>query len=231
MKFLWRLTVWIVKQVLAFLVVLALMLFLAGFAHWTVTSASNVSWLLGVTAGSLVLAAIVALWVVVLLGTSPDAPAWARDFALARTPKAKGGLMEQFPAQSMTALFLASLLAAVLVLAPLSELLAAHGLCAYERTEKSRFPLSELLFRMYAWHTIDALPVLDVWEVVKIRPTLKAADTPAQLLVLAYRLAVVGVGISALLQWLRIRKDRRRRVRRERASSRGSRARPQRSRG
>ena len=125
--------------------------------------------------------------------------------------------MEQFPAQSMMALFLASLLAAVLVLAPLSELLAAHGHCAYERTEKSRYPLAELLFRMYAWHTIDALPVLDVWEVVKIRPTLKPADTPAQLLVLAYRLAVVGLGISALAQWLRIRKVRRTRARTQRS--------------
>ena len=86
-----------------------------------------------------------------------------------------------------------------------------------ERTEKSRLPLTELLFRMYAWHTIDALPVLDVWEVVKIRPTLKPADTPAQLLVLAYRLAVVGLGISALAQWLRIRKVRRTRARTQRS--------------
>src|SRR6187549_2176677 len=117
MKVVWKLGVWIVKQLLAFLLVLGLMLSLAKVAQWTVTSASEVSWFLGVSAGSLVLAAIVALWVVVLLSTSPDAPAWARDFTLARKPKAKGGLMEQFPAQSMTALFLASLLAAVLVLA------------------------------------------------------------------------------------------------------------------
>jgi hypothetical protein len=231
MKVVWKVAVWIVKQAIAFFVVFGLMLSLAKAAQWTVTSASQVSWFLGVVAGSLVLAAIVGLWIVVLLSTSPEAPAWTRGFTLARTPKARGGLMEQFPAQSMTALFLASLLAAVLVLAPLSELLAAHGLCAYERTGKSRLPLAELLFRMYAWHTIDALPVLDVWEVVKIRPNLKPADTSAQLLVLAYRLAVVGLGISALAQWLSIRKDRRKRARRERAVNRGSRARTQRSRG
>src|SRR6187455_1393320 len=107
MKVMWKVAVWIVKQVLAFLLVLGLMLSLAKVAQWTVTSASEVSWSLGVAVGSLVLAAIVALWVVVLLSTSPEAPAWARGFTPARTPKAKGGLMEQFPAQSMTALFLA----------------------------------------------------------------------------------------------------------------------------
>jgi hypothetical protein len=209
MKGLWKLVRWAVLQFFALIVVLGLMLLLVGLAHWTVKSASEVSWLLGVAVGAL------------LLSTRPNPPDWAKDFAPARTPNAKGGLMQQFPAQSMTALFLASLLGAILVLAPVSELLAAHGVCAYARSEQSRLPLAELLFRMYAWHTIDAVPAIDAWEVVKLKPNLQPANVPAQLLVLAYRLIVVGLGVSALVQWLAIRKDRRRR-RRVRAAGRGS---------
>jgi len=218
MMALWKFLRWAVEQLFVFVAVLILMLLLAGFAHWTVKSASQLHWLLGVAVGSLVLSAIVVLWIAVLLSTRPNPPAWARDFAPARTPNARGSLMQQFPAQSMTALFLASLLAAILVLAPISEALAAHGICAYARSEPSRFALPELLFRMYAWHTIDAVPAIDAWEVVKIRPNLAPANTPAQLLVLAYRLIVVGLGVSALVQWLAIRRDRRRRRRRARAA-------------
>jgi hypothetical protein len=218
-KGLWKLAVWIVEQLFAFVAVLSLMSVLAAGAHFAVTAASRMNWLLGIAVGSGVLLAIVVLWVAVLLSTRPNPPAWAKDFAPARTPNAKGSLMQRFPAQSMTVLFLTSLLAAILVLTPISEQLASHGICTYQNAEKSKFPLAELLFRMYAWHTIDALPAIDAWEVVKIRPTLQPANTPAQVLVLAYRLAVVGIGISALVQWLVIRKDRRRRARRARKPS------------
>jgi len=221
--FLWKLLRWAVLQLVAFALVLGLMLLLAGFAHWTVKSVSQVHWLLGIAVGSLVLLAIVVLWVAVLLNTRPNPPDWAKTFAPARTPNARGGLMQQFPAQSMTALFFASLLAAILVLAPISEMLAAHGVCVYARGQSSRLPLAELLFRMYAWHTIDAVPAIDAWNVVKIRPNLEPANTPAQLLVLTYRLIVVGLGVSALVQWLAIRKDRRQRRRRARAAGRGTR--------
>jgi hypothetical protein len=225
MKALWKLARWAVLQLVAFVAVLGLMLVLVSGAHFAVASATKMHWLLGIAVGSVVLLAIVVLWVAVLLSTRPNPPAWAKDLAPARTPNAKGSLMQRFPAQSMTVLFFTSLLAAILVLAPISELLASHGICTYHYAEKSKLPLTELLIRMYAWHTIDALPAIDAWEVVKLRPTLQPANTRAQVLVLAYRLVVVGIGISALVQWLAIRKDRRKRARRARAASRSATAR------
>jgi hypothetical protein len=88
-----------------------------------------------------------------------------------------------------------------------SAILAAHGLLAYVIESSREQPMTELLFRLYLWHTVDMIPFLDIWKVYDIKPPVRPDNFWAQSIILAFRTAIVGFAISVIAQRLKFNDD------------------------
>ncbi|MDB5015124.1 MAG: hypothetical protein JWQ25_3326 [Daejeonella sp.] len=138
----------------------------------------------------------------------PSAPPWLRDFILIHKKSGDhAGLAEQFPTASLLAFICAAMLTAVFVLTVVSSVLTEHGLLTYTIESSPEQPMTELLFRLYMWHTIDMIPFIDVWKVYEIKPPIRPENVSAQTIVLVFRTVIIGFAISVIAQWLKFNRD------------------------
>jgi hypothetical protein len=178
-------------------------------ARNTVTTVADVSWLAGVVVGLIWLLGIMVLFFTVWYAMRPSAPRWLRNYILVR--KASGtnaGLVEQYPEAALSALMCVAILTAILVLTVVSELLASRGVLTYTLQGAFEQPMSERLFRLYAWHAIDMIPLIDIWQTYQIEPPLQPSNFLAQSTVLVFRTALVGFAVSVIAQWVNFYRDR-----------------------
>jgi len=195
-----------IVQVLVFLLFFFVLGYVAVVARNSVAAASKFHWLAGAFVGALWLIGVLTLCFSIWYAMRPSAPRWLRDNVLIRG-KTDGGLVEQFPAASLSALICVAMLTAVFVLTLVSAGLASQGLLTYASESVHDQPMTELLFRLYIWHTVDMIPFIDVWKVYDIKPAIRPTNFLAQSIVLVFRTAIIGFAISVIAQWLKFNRD------------------------
>ena len=208
MKTLFRLLGQMIAQVFAFLVFFTMLGFMAVLAKNSVSAVSEFNWVAGVLLGVIWLIGVLILCFAIWYAMRPSAPTWLRDYMLiSKKTGSDAGLAEQFPAASLSALICVAMLTAVFALTAVSAVLASHGLATYEIERLHEKPMSELLFRLYIWHTIDMIPFIDIWKTYDIKSPIRPTNFWAQSIVLVFRTAIIGFAISVMVQWLKYSRD------------------------
>src|SRR6266550_1270993 len=204
MKTLLRLLGQMIAHVFAFLVFFMMLGFIAVLAKNSVSAVSEFNWVAGVLLGVIWLIGVLILCFAIWYAMRPSAPTWLRDYMLIRKKTGSdAGLAEQFPAASLSALICVAMLTAVFALTAVSAVLASHGWATYEIERLHEKPMSELLFRLYIWHTIDMIPFIDIWKTYDIRAPIHPTNFWAQSIVLVFRTTIIGFAISVMVQWLK----------------------------
>jgi hypothetical protein len=191
----------LIAQVVAFLVFFMILGTVAGAAKRSISAGTEFHWVAGVVVGSIWLVGVFTLCFVVWYAMRPSAPKLFRKYVLVcKKTTGDAGLAERFPAATFSALMCVAILTAVVALSGLSEVLALQGFLAFTVESSHEIPTAELLFRLYMWHTIDMIPLLDIWRTYDIRPPLRPENFGAQSTVLAFRTAIVGFAITVTAQ-------------------------------
>jgi hypothetical protein len=150
-----------VQELVAFVFFFGFLGGIAAIAQRSVITVSKFHWVAGVVVGALWLALDLALWLLIWYAAHPSAPKWLTGYMFISKKTGNAGLAEQYPVASMMALLGATILVAVFVMTNVSALLESHHLLRYAATNPRGLPMTELLFRLYMWHTIDMIPLID----------------------------------------------------------------------
>jgi len=197
-----------IAQVVVFLIFFTILGFMAALAKNSVSVVSEFNWVAGVLVGAIWLIGVLILCFAIWYAMRPSSPSWLRDYMLiSKKTGSDAGLAEQYPAASLSALICVAMLTAVFALTGVSAVLAAHGLATYEIESQHEKPMSELLFRLYMWHTIDMIPFIDIWKTYDIKPPIRPKNFWAQSIVLVFRTAIIGFAISVMVQWVKFNRD------------------------
>jgi hypothetical protein len=193
-----------IVQVLVFLIFFTMLGIVAGFAKKSMSAVSEFHWVAGVFLGAMWLIGVLILCFAIWYAMRPSAPRWLSKYILIRKKSGDdAGLAEQFPAASLSALICVAMLTAVFALTGLSEVLASQGPLTYAIDSSPDKPMTELLFRLYIWHTIDMIPLIDIWKTYGIKPPIQPEDFWGQSIVLVFRTAIIGFAISVIVQWVK----------------------------
>ena len=154
-----------IAQVLIFLFFFVVLGVVSVLARNTVSAAGEFHWVAGVFVGAIWLIGVLILCFAIWYAMRPWAPGWLRGYMLIRRKTGQdAGLAEQFPGASLSALICVALLTAVFVLTGVSAALKSQGLLTYATESLHDQPVTELLFRLYMWHTVDMIPFIDNLE-------------------------------------------------------------------
>jgi hypothetical protein len=197
-------------QVIVFLFFFLILGALAVAASKSISAAGELHWLFGVLLGCVWLIAVLALYFVIWYAMRPTAPEWlSSNVLLEKKTSSDAGLAEQYPGATLSALICVGMLIAVFVATSISTILASKGVFTYAIDSHHDKPMTELLFRLYMWNTIDLFPLVEVWKTYGITPPVRPTNVWAQTIVLIFRTAIIGFAISVILQWRRFNRERR----------------------
>ncbi|MDH3444867.1 MAG: hypothetical protein OEN50_13135 [Deltaproteobacteria bacterium] len=197
-----------VAQVIVFLLFFMMLGSLVGFTRHSISAAGEIHWLAGVFLGSIWLIGVFILYFAIWYAMQPSAPSWFREYVLIRQKTGSdAGLAEQYPVATLAALICVAMLVAVFALTGMSAVLASQGIISYTVEASNEQPMTELLFRLYAWHMIDMIPLLDLWQTYGIDPPIRPNDFWAQTIVLVFRTVIIGFAISVIVQWVKYDRD------------------------
>jgi len=208
MKIIFRILGQMLAQVFVFLTFFFMLGGVVLFAQYLISAAGEFHWVAGVIVGVIWLIGIILLCFAIWYAMSPSAPKWVRDYFLIRKRTGEeASVAEQFPAATLLSLICIAILSAVFVLTGLSAILASQGLLAYVVESAPEKSMTELLFRLYMWHTIDVIPFIDIWKAYDVHPPIRPENFWAQSIVLVFRTAIVGFAISVIVQSLRFNRE------------------------
>jgi len=208
MKIIFRTLGQMLAQVFVFLTFFLMLGGVVIFAQQSVSAAGKFHWVAGVGVGVVWLIGIILLCFAIWYAMSPTAPKWLRDhFVIRKRSGEEAGVAEQFPAATLLALICISILTAVFALTGLSAILASQGMLTYVIESAPEKSMTELLFRLYMWHTIDVIPFIDIWKAYDFHPPIRPENFWAQSIVLVFRTAIVGFAISIIAQSLRFNRE------------------------
>ncbi len=194
----------LIAQILVFLFFFILLGMTAEIARKSISATSGVHWLGGVVLGIIWLIGVVVLCWLIWYAMSPSAPERLRKYILIRkNTSSDAALVEQFPVATLSALICAAMLVAIFALTAMSAILASQGVFTYTIDAAHEKPMTELLFRLYMWHTIDMVPFVDVWETYDVAPPIRPTNILAKTIVLVFRTAIIGFAISLIVQLVR----------------------------
>lgn len=170
-----------------------------------ISTASETHWLAGAVLGFTWVLVISVFFFLIWYALRPSAPKWVRTFFLIRKNTGQNaGLIEQFPIATTMAVIISAMLTSVFALSAASTILESQKILTYTVESQYRdLPMSELLFRLYVWHAIDMIPVVDIWKVYDLKPPVRALDPFAQSIILMFRTAVVGFAVALIAQSVR----------------------------
>jgi len=196
-------------EVIAFLFFFFFLSLGIGLVKDSIAVAERFHWLAGAIAGLLWIMAVAVFCIAMWYAMRSSAPRWLRDYMLIRPRTDKrAGLAEQYPAAAATAMMCVVIGVAVVATTYTSANLESHGVLAYVTDEPTQLPMTELLFRLYSWHVVDLIPVVDVWTIYNVHPPVRPANFWAQTLVLVFRAALIGFSISVLVQVVTFHRER-----------------------
>jgi hypothetical protein len=197
-----------IAQVIVFLVFFVMLGIIAVLAEKSISAVSEYHWVVGVFVGVIWLIGVLILCFAIWYAMRPSAPKWLSNYMLIHKKTGKdAGLAEQYPAASLSALICVAMLTAVFALTGLSTVLASQGILTYSIDNAHQKPMTELLFRLYMWHTIDMIPFIDIWKTYDIKPPIQPVNLWAQSIVLVFRTAIIGFAISVIVQWVKFNRD------------------------
>ena len=192
-----------IAQVVVFLLFFMMLGFIAVLAKNSISATSEFHWMAGVFLGATWLFGVLILCLGIWHAMRPSAPIWLREYMLIRPKTGRdAGLAEQYPAASLSALICVAMLTAVFALTGLSAILASQGILTYSIESAHNKPMTELLFRLYMWHTIDMIPFIDIWKTYDIKPPIRPENLWAQSVVMVFRTVIIGFAISVITQWV-----------------------------
>ncbi len=169
-----------------------------------VAAALATHWALALAIGSLLLLMVLMYCVAAWRAMGPDSPDWMRKWVLVQKNTAEdAGLLERYASSTQAALVAAFILLANVGAAGVSTALEARGVFEYDGSSESASPLSELITEFYYWHTIDLLPVVEVWAAYGREAPLQPIGFWAPAFLVVFRTVVVGFPIWIVVQYLR----------------------------
>lgn len=196
------------KSLLVFLLLSFFWIFLAFLAMFPAREATGVHWLAGLAVSliSITLLICFTLWWAWLVWTqrySGGNVAWRRF----HTWFGKGHLTVR-----LWAVLVFITLFAILGMSNISLTLHVGGVVNYELPEQEisriledpRF-FSDTLIAYYGWHFIDSIPILQIWQTFNIDPPTSAEGHWDGILVLVFRVLIIGPSIFAITKWLEFR--------------------------
>lgn len=197
-----------IAHAVVFLIFFLMLGFMAVLAKNSISAISGFHWVAGVFVGAIWLIGVLIFCFAIWYAMRPSAPRWLSDYILIRKKTGSdAGLAEQYPAASLSALICVAMLTAVFTLTGLSAVLASQGILTYSIVSPHENPMTELLFRLYMWHTIDMIPFIDIWKTYDIKPPIRPDNLWAQSIVLVFRTAIIGFAISVTVQWVKFSRD------------------------
>jgi hypothetical protein len=194
----------LVGGVVVFLLIVLVLGSVAKAVSWSISAVNEFNWVVGVVLGCIYLFIDFALFFVIWYAMHPSAPTWLSKFILPRKKTGSdAGLLEHFPRATLTALICVAMLMAVFAITNISTTLAAKGLFTYAIESHHNLPMSELLFRLYMWNTIELVPFVDIWKTYGITSPVRPTNFWAQTTVMIFRTVLIGFAISVIVRWIR----------------------------
>jgi len=194
----------LVGGVVVFLLIFMVLGFFAVIVGESITAVTKLNWVVGVILGCIYLMVDFAFFFLIWYGMHPSAPSCLSKFILPRkNTGSDAGLLEHFPGATLTALICVAMLAAVYAITNVSITLASKGVFSYAIDSHRELPMSELLFRLYMWNTIELIPFVDIWKTYSITSPVRPTNFWAQTTVMLFRTAIIGFAISVIVRWVR----------------------------
>jgi hypothetical protein len=189
-----------IAQAIAFVFFFVFLGMVAGWAHGSIEAAGGLHWLAGLVVGVLWVVGAFALLVGISIAMRPSAAERLRRYFLIQKKEGDdAGLAEQYPTASLLALICVAMLVAVFAMAGISTILESREVFAYTPSG-SELPQRELLFRLYLWHVVDLIPLVQVWQIYDIPAPIQPDNVWSQTAVLVFRTAIVSFAIAVITQ-------------------------------
>jgi len=188
---------------LAFVLFLLLFSALAAFGREGILLAGGLHWVLGVGVAAAATLSAFAFAFFTWWAMRPDAPAGVRAYWLIpEDGSASAPLTHRFPVAATTAMTCAAVGLAAVALGDISLFFAREGVMVFEGVPAGGLDSDEPFVRLYLWHAVDLLPLLDVWDTYGVRPSVSPGDFGSRTLVLLFRTGIVGFCVTVVAEYV-----------------------------